>query len=554
MHRNLAQLARNVYDVLVIGGGIYGVCVAWDATLRGLSVALLEKGDFGHATSSNTLRIIHGGFRYLQHGDIRRMRQSIYERKVFMRIAPHLVHPLPFLIPTYGHGMRGKEVLTLALRINDLIGFDRNRLQDPQKYLPRGRIISREECLRLVPGLEKRGLTGGAICYDGQIANSERLILAIARSAARRGADLANYVEVTGLLAAGHRVAGVTARDVLTGDALDVQARLVVNTSGPWFDRVLGLLNGGHPKRTLRLSKAFNILVKRQLIPRYAVGVYGQGCFNDRDAILNKGSRLFFITPWHGRSLIGTAHLPYDADPDNLSVSEAEIQAFLDEINAAYPVADLKRQDVCFAYGGLLPAVSYGAGDVQLTKRHRIHDHRMEAGLEGLISVTGVKFTEARHVAEKVVDLVFKKLGKTPPQSPTAITPVYGGQVEGFAAFVSQETQSRPRGLSADVTRDLICRYGVEYPRVLQYLAPSSPDNAPIASLLAAEVLHGVHEEMAQKVTDVVFRRTALGMAGSPGDACLKSCAALMAQAHGWNAERMQKEVEEARVVFASRT
>src|SRR5918994_1936819 len=132
MQRDLKQLEADTYDVLIIGGGIYGVWVAWDAALRGLSVALLEKGDFGHATSSNSLRIIHGGLRYLQHGDIRRMRQSIYERKVLMRVASYLVHPLPFLIPTYGHAMRGKGVLSLALLLNDLIGFDRNRLEDPQ--------------------------------------------------------------------------------------------------------------------------------------------------------------------------------------------------------------------------------------------------------------------------------------------------------------------------------------------------------------------------------------------------------------------------------------
>src|ERR671918_2641974 len=190
MERNLANLSKHTYDVLVIGGGIYGVCAAWDAALRGLSVALVDKGDFGHATSSNSLRVIHGGLRYLRHGDLRRLRQSIQERTVFMRIAPHLVHPLPFLIPTYGHAMRGKEIHTLAVLMNDLIGLDRNRLEDPQKYLPPGRIIAREECLRLFPGIEKRGLTGGASVYDCQMFSSERLILSFARSATMYGAQV----------------------------------------------------------------------------------------------------------------------------------------------------------------------------------------------------------------------------------------------------------------------------------------------------------------------------------------------------------------------------
>jgi glycerol-3-phosphate dehydrogenase len=584
MQRDLAQLSRRVYDVLIIGGGIYGVWVAWDAALRGRSVALLDKGDFGHATSSNSLRVIHGGLRYLQHGDIRRMRRSIHERKALMRTAPHLVHPLPFLIPTYGHAMRGRGVLSLALLVNDLIGFDRNHLQDPQKHIPRGRVISRTECLRLFPGIEGEGLTGGAIIYDAQVPYAERLVLSLARSAAQAGVDMANYAEVTGPLAEGNHAAGVTARDVLTGDRLEVRAHIVVNTSGPWLDQVLGLLDGRRPKRTLMLSKAFNLLVKRQLAPHCAVGIYSKGRFDDRDAILSKGARLFFITPWQGRSLIGTAHLPYDADPDRFTVTEAEIQAFLDEINAAYPAADLGRQDVCLTYGGLLPVAGYGADGVQLTKRPQIYDHRAEGGLDGLISVVGVKFTEARRVAERAVDLAFRKLGRTPPKSTTAITPVHGGQIEQLSAFVAHETQRRSQALSAEATRQLIYRYGSEYPRVLQYLDedPASPDaiaatsSSPLRGedrseghsclgdgsqasnssefLMKAEIRHAVREEMAHKLADVVFRRTNLGIAGDPGDARLRACAAVMAEELGWDVGRAQREVEEVRAVFSTRT
>jgi glycerol-3-phosphate dehydrogenase len=283
-------------------------------------VALLEKGDFGHATSSNSLRVVHGGLRYLQHGDIPRMRRSIRERKILLRIAPHLVHPLPVLIPTYGHTLRGPAALSLALRVHDLVGLDRNRGQDPRQYLPRGQLISRGECLGLAPGLDAQGLTGGAIVYDGQVPYAERLILAIARSAASAGAHMANYVEVTGPLAEGKRATGAMARDVLTGDRLEVRARVVVNAGGPWVDRVLSRLHGRYPclpgpRRTL--SKAFNLLLTRQLIPRCAVGVYANGRVPDRDARLRTGPRLLFITPWQGRSLIGTAHLPYDADPDD---------------------------------------------------------------------------------------------------------------------------------------------------------------------------------------------------------------------------------------------
>lgn len=588
MQRNLNQLAANTYDVLIIGGGIYGVCTAWDAALRGLSVALVEKGDFGHATSFNSLRVIHGGLRYLQHGALRRLRQSIQERTIFMRIAPHLVYPLPCLIPTYGHAMRGKEILTMALLINDLIGLDRNRLEDPQKYLPPGRIISREECLRLFPGVEKRGLTGGAVVYDCQMFSSERLILSFVRSASRAGAQAANYVEVFGFLGNGDRVAGVKARDLLNGNEIDIRARVVVNTTGPWLDRVLRLRDSRPPNQSLELSKAFNILINRQLIPDYAVGIYAKNRFKDPDALLSKGSRLLFVTPWHNRSLIGTVHLPYDCDPDHCAVTEDEIEGFLAQINEAYPAAALERRDVCFTYGGLLPRDNHGTKGVQLVKRYRIVDHKKEKGVEGLVSVIGVKLTEARHVAEKAVDLVFAKLGGKPPKSATATTLLHGGHIRQFSAFITEEVKGNPVYASADDFQRLIQLYGSAYPDVLRYLdegcalspaktishsvnmyssshrteeqsvaifsRPNDSSPAGNRSLIHAEVLHGIREEMAQKLTDVVFRRTTLGIAGKQGDDVLRSTAAIMSKELGWDDMRTLQEISEVKTFFSART
>jgi glycerol-3-phosphate dehydrogenase len=555
MVRNLINLSSQTYDVVIIGGGIYGVCIAWDAALRGLSVALVDKGDFGHATSSNTLRVIHGGLRYLQHGDIRRLRQSIFERTTFMRIAPHLVHPLPFLIPTYGHLMRGKDVFSLALLLNHIIGSNLNHLEDPQKQLPRGRVISREECLRLFPGVDERGLTGAIITYDAQMYSSERLLLAIARSAAKAGAEIANYMEVVGLLRNGDRVAGVKARDLLSGNEVDVRARAVVNTSGPWLNQICGILNGRQPRHKVIFSKAFNLLVNRQIVPHYAVGVYSNGRFNDREAVLNKGSRLFFITPWHNRSLLGTVHLPYDADPDRVSVTEREAQAFLDEINEACPAANLRRGEVSLTYAGLLPVTDSGASRTQLLKRYRIYDHQKEDGIPGLISVTGVKFTEARHVAEKAVDVVFGKLGKIPPKSTTAVTQLHGGRIERFRGFLRQEAEHNCNSISAKVMHDLVHRYGSAYPEVLKYLDEgvdaepiAEAVSSPLSSIAKAEILHGIREEMAQKLSDVIFRRTELATAGVPGDVCLRSCATLMSNELGWSKTRTEREIEDVKV------
>jgi len=547
MKRDLVELTRRKYDLLVIGGGIYGVCVAWDAARRGLSVALVEKGDFGHATSSNSLRVIHGGLRYLQHGDVRRVRRSIEERAAFMRIAPHLVHALPILIPTYGHSLRGKEILSLAIFINKIVGFDRNCLAGAHNRLLEGQVISKQECLRLFPGVCEKSLTGGAIVYDCQTSNSERLVLAFAQSANQMAAELANYVEAAELLIDRDGVRGIKARDMLTGNELTVAARVVVNASGPWVETVLGGLAGR--SRKMSLSKAFNLLIDRQLIPNHAVGVYGRNAFQDHDAILNKGSRLFFITPWHNRSLIGTAHLPYEGDPSNFQITEAEVQCFIDEINDAYPTGALKLRDVEHAYSGLLPAAE--SGGVQLLRHHRLYDHQKEDRIDGLISVSGVKFTEARYVAEKTIDMVFRKLGSKPPKSMTAVVPLFGGQIDNFEKFLTEETQRRSRELTADVIRLLISHYGSSYTNVIKYGKGTSgacQETLDLASVTNAEVLHGIREEMAQKLVDIVLRRTTLALPGKLTEASLNTAAAVMAQELGWNEERVRREVAEVRI------
>ena len=548
MKRNLARLSDKVFDVLIIGGGIYGLFTAWDAALRGLSVALVEKADFCHATSSNSQRVIHGGLRYLQSGDVRRMRQSIRERTSFMRIAPHLVHPLPFLIPTYRHGMRGKQALSLAFKVHDLVGFDRNQQADPHSYLPASRAMSREECLELFPGMADQGLTGALTYYDALAHSSERLSLAVLRSAMGAGAEMANYVEATGFLAQGDGVGGIQAKDVLTGDQLEIRARVLVNCSGPWFDRVLGLLNGHHRPPELGLSKAFSLVVGRQLTEKYAFGVYGRSRFKDVDATGSKGSRMYFITPWHTGSLIGAQHLAYDCEPDKVQVTEDELEAFLSDINDAYPPAALKREDVRVIYAGLLPAWGHGTDHVQLVKHYRVHDHHREKGLNGLISVVGVKFTESRHVAEKAVDLAFKKLGRAAPRCSTSVTPLHGGQIERLEPFVSQEVQRKPKGLDSEAVRHLVSRYGSAYPEVVEHLDNGAQLAEPvsgISNLLKAEVIHGVRNEMAQRLTDVVFRRTALGMTGAVEDAELNACSAVMSTELGWSEARTQQEVKE---------
>ncbi|RMF67596.1 MAG: glycerol-3-phosphate dehydrogenase/oxidase, partial [Calditrichaeota bacterium] len=469
MTRDLAQLHDKQFDVLIVGGGIYGVWAAWDAALRGLSVALIEKGDFGSATSSNSLKIIHGGLRYLQHADFKRMRESILERRALMRVAPQFVHPMKCVMPTYGHWLKGKEVMAVALCINDLVGFDRNRLPDPQKRLPRGRVISAGEVKALMPDIDDTNLTGGAVWYDCQVYNSERMLFSILRFAVEHGAVAANYVEMVRFMRNEDRITGVLAKDGLSGEEFEIRARLVVNNGGPWFRALLERLNGNVKKPEVGLSAAMNLVVKKRLFPEFAAGVWSRTSFDDADAVLSKGSRLLFITPWREFSLVGTAHVPYVGSPDEFRISRSDIEEFVAEVNSAYPRAEIKPEDVTFVYAGLLPmdGVNEKSGDVRLLKNYRIIDHEQDSALKGLVTVVGVKYTTARDVAEKTLDLVAAKLQARAVPCQTAETPIFGGDIADFTGFTFRQKARLAGAYSPETVEHLVLNYGSEYPRVL---------------------------------------------------------------------------------------
>ncbi|MBN1249987.1 MAG: glycerol-3-phosphate dehydrogenase/oxidase [Anaerolineae bacterium] len=548
VRRNLEQLENNRYDVLVIGSGIHGACIAWDAALRGLSVALVEKGDFGHATSANTLKIIHGGLRYLQDANLGLVRRMIRERATWMRIAPHLVHPLPCLMPTYSRFGRSKEIMAAALTLNDVISHDRNRHMEPQKHLANGRIISRSECLRQLPGVAAAGITGGALWHDARMHSSERLLLALLLSATKAGAEVANYVEVTGLLGDDTRVTGVRARDLLDDQELEIRAELVINSAGPWVDSVLRSLKSSMASR-FRMSIALN-LVTRQIHPTHAVAIPSRYMRRDKQGNLTPRTRLLFVVPWCGYSMVGTSHLPYDGPPGNYQVTEETIEGLIGEINTAYPGAALTRTDVHQVQWGFLPAAKndFQTETVKLVRQAQIHDHAREDSTRGLISVVGVKYTTARHVAQKVVDMAMTKLGRDTSACRTQTMPVYGGRIDGFDGFLAQAIAGRPAGVDPEIMQHLVYSYGTEHTQILKYLdeEPAWGHTVSAASLvLEAEVIHAVREEMAQTLADVVRRRTDLGAASLPDETSLRRCADLMAAELGWDQARVARELDE---------
>lgn len=553
MKKNLQELKRNEYDLVVVGGGIFGACAAWDAAGRGLKVALLEKKDFSHATSANHLKMVHGGIRYLQHGDVVRVRESCRERTALLKIAPHLVCPLPIVMPTYGHGKRGKAVLGVGIFLYDLLTLDRNRgIADKGRRIPGGRLISRQEALECFPGLEQRGLTGAAVFYDAQMYSPQRIAISFLRSAASEGADVANYLEVTRFLKSDGRIAGVEAKDVLRGESIEIRGKMVLNTAGPW---AAGLLETGMdlslaPKPVFSRDVCF--VVSRRLSSGFALAC--QTKTQDADAILSRGGRHLFLAPWRDFTLVGVWHGVYKGAPDEVTVTEKELQAYLDETNAAYPGLSLRREEVTMVNFGLIlfEGNQKGSDEISFGKRSILIDHEKTHHVNGLVTLIGVRATTAREMAEKAVSLVFRKLGRRPPDSKTETAPIFGGRIENFDDFLGRVVEQRPHGLGRESLDALIRNYGSEYPGVLKYI-DENPEFAQMlgnSTVLKAEVVHAVREEMAEKLADVVFRRTDLGTGGHPGEDALQECARLMASESRWDENRLREEINEARSEF----
>ena len=546
IQRSVSSLSAAQFDVLVIGSGIYGATAAWDAATRGLSVALIDKGDFGGATSANSLKIIHGGLRYLQQLDIIRMRESIRERRVMLQMAPHLVHPLPCVMPTYGHLMKGPEVMQIGLILNDIISYDRNRLNDPQKHIPPGRLIKQDDLFKHVPCICRDGINGGVAWTDAQMYNSDRMVISFVLSAISAGAMAANYVKAERFLISSGKLRAVQCRDLISGKTFEISSRVVLNMTGGWTDSLLSSLN--RKSSRIKLSTAMNLIVNRPLVGEYAAGVRGKFEYIRPDNQMTEGRRILFMTPWRGRTIIGTYHRPYDGSPDDLMVTEHEIETFLKEINSACSEDAVKRDEISLVHKGILPmdGIHPKTGDVLLSKHYRIFDHEKEDGLSGLISVVGVKYTTARDVSEKAVNQIYRKLGRPVSPNRTGSLRITGGDIDSFAKLLDEAIKNMPEGLDSRVMEHLVRNYGSLY---RQYAEPDpsdgNADRVPGSSeVLKTEVKRAVSHEMACHLTDVILRRTDLGSAGYPGQIAVEAVAGMMAELLNWDEKRKKQEID----------
>lgn len=553
MQRNHDYLLQQEFDLIIIGGGIFGICAGWDAVLRGLSVALVEKGDFAQAASNNNFKMAHGGVRYLQHADFYRVYHSSRERAILLKIAPHLVNPLPIVVPTYGHGKNGKQILGLGMFAYDLITIGKNRgITDKERRIPNTRFLSQERVLELFPHLKKDGLTGGVIFSDGQMYSPPRLAISFLRSAFEAGLKAVNYTEVRGFLKENNKIVGIKARDRLDNKDIVVRGKVTINAAGPWAEEIFKEDFGKEIKPRGKFSRDVFLVIQKKLTEKYTLALPAKT--RDEDALFSRGKRHLFMVPWGDHTLLGVWHGVHEESPDLCQVTREEVQKYLGEVNDAYPGLSLRIEDVGLSTCGLILYGADAEGETKFSfgKRSWLVDHVKMHGIQGLITLIGVRYTTARGDAVKAVDIVFRKLGKKVQKSKTHKIPLFGGNIENFTCFEAEVIQEYSKKIKPVILKKLLRNYGSQFSRILEYIKNSSVSDSTVenTNILKAEVIHAVREEMALDLSDVVLRRTELGSGGYPGEDAIKDCAEIMAKELGWGEEKIKSQIEKIRDIF----
>jgi glycerol-3-phosphate dehydrogenase len=537
MIRDLDRLAERTFDVLVVGGGIYGLTVAYDAAQRGLAVGLIERDDFGSGATFNHLRTIHGGLRYLQSFNLRRARESVRERRTIARIAPHAVEPLPFALPLYRSLARGKLAMRAGFLLDRIVSAGRNRGVAPTHRLPGGRVYSRSGAISRFPGLKRQGLTGAAVWHDYVTLEPDRLTFSWALAAHEHGAVLANHVEALAVVREGGKAAGVRANDVLSGRSFDISARLVVNATGGAVDR---LLQSVGLSARVPMLKAMNLVTRRDA---------GEEALGGRGA----SGRNLFMVPWRERAVFGTWESDQRCDPDDTAISKRDVAAFIADLNGAFPALDLTLADITLVHRGLVPAVVRD-GKARLQSHDRIQDHAAD-GVDGLLTVSGVKYTTARAVAERVVDAIRAKLGKGSVPSRTATAVLPGGSIRDVGLAIAEARREHDEGLPTDTIPHLIAAYGSRFRDVLE-IADKHPELrkrvARDSPVIGAELVLAVRSEMAVTLADAMVRRTPLGALGYPGDEVAARAAEIVGVELRWSEERRRSEIERCRAALSA--
>jgi glycerol-3-phosphate dehydrogenase len=527
MTRDLERLGSEHFDLLVIGGGIHGLAAAYDAAGRGLRVALVDRDDFGGGASFNHQRTVHGGLRALQRASLRRVREGIVERRTFARIAPHYIKPFPFITGIYGGLARGRLAMKAALRVYDAIGRKRNEGVSQELHLPASRLESRTATMRLFPLVRHDRLKGGAVWYDYQMQQADRLTFAFAMAAERAGAVLANHVDVVQITRdAGGRVTGAQAVDRIGGQTVTIAAGAVLSATGSQAEAVAALAG---VRLAVPLVRAMNVMTSR---PAADIGLA---------APLGAG-RMLTLVGWRGRALIGTSQserlVPLDAEPPDRD----EVLAFVAEINQAFPALKLDPSEVTLVHHALVPAATAN-GRVDLKGEPELVDHGNH-----LFTLIGVKYTTARRAAADAIDKIVARIGAKAGASRTSRAVLPTAEIADVEAIAVEAL--RAAGLTADTLppatiRHLSAWYGSGTGPVIALMAGRPEWREPLSPqspVTGAEIAHAAQHEQALRLRDAVLRRTTLGSIGHPGAEAIDKAAAIMAEVHGWDQDRIDSE------------
>jgi glycerol-3-phosphate dehydrogenase len=520
-------LADADYDVVIIGGGMAGAGAARDLAMRGLSVALIDKGDFASATTSLSSKLIHGGLRYLELFEFGLVRESLAERQRLQRLAPHLVRPLPFLVPIYRDSSRGLIKVRIGLRLYDWLTPGRDR----EHY----RVLRAIDALSLEPAIRPDDLRGAGYYFDDLLLFPERLCLENVLSACRHGARAFNYCQALELIRnARGAVAGVKARDLLTGAVATLGARVVVNASGPWVDEIRAMARiTERGRHVLRRTKGIHCL-----LPRMTERAIYHSTSDDR---------MIFVIPWREFSLVGTTDTDFSGDLDRVWATRDEVDYLLGEVRRALPDPRVRAEEVAYTYAGVRPlSFEEGKRASDVSRAHRIVAE--EGGR--FLSITGTKLTCFRSLAQQLGDVVTRLLGRK-AAGRTATRMLDGtdedeARIEG-RAWLDVSAEMAATGLPRETLEALVTNYGRAYPRVVELagkvsggaerLCPTNPD-------IVAELHHAVQDELTVSLQDFMLRRTGIGTSRCQGEDCAEAIARRMAALLGWSARRLDAEVE----------
>jgi glycerol-3-phosphate dehydrogenase len=500
---DLDQLGSEVFDLIVVGGGITGAGIAQDAAARGLKTLVLEKGDFASGTSSKSTKLVHGGLRYLQNLQFAVTLESVRERELMQKIAPHMVWSLPFVIPTYRSSRLKTLKLNAGLWVYDLMAGKRGTGFHKR--------ISRAEVLKRCPGIKADGLTGGLVYSDCR-TDDARHTLEVLKSAVECGATIVNYAQVVGLLhGADGRVSGVSVRDLESADAtpVNLSARVVVNATGVWTQKT-SELTGRKGRTEVVPAKGIHIVVSRRRLPL--------DCAMIVDSVHDK--RFCFAVPWYDSIVIGTTDTPYSGDIEKLTVEKDEVAYVLDAVNALFPDAKVTDADVTGSYAGLRPLVREVGASGNTADLSR--GHTLEESEDGLISIAGGKLTTYRPMAKETVDMVVENLLLEQPKRRIGACStdklVLGGWEDAKVRKLTrafEELGWDALGLEVDTASYLPTVYGARTGAVLSLIQadPRLADKiSPDHPYIFAQVVYAARHEMARTVDDVLSRRIRLSI------------------------------------------